>query len=302
MLGLLRSRELEADPALRIEQAMRPGPSTFRPFVAIEEVAKFMTEHDLESSPVTTSDGRLLGLLMRQDASRAAEGKRAQGLCRVDRRGPGRQSRGDGRAPRPNQRVGSWGRRPAGCLRRTVKAGRHRPGFFAGRLAAGVTRPLRRRHRAALTAAQWPGDRPNSSRPLWRASLRRLGLAACRPLRAGDPPAGCRSPAGEWTPARGPCRAAHRIRLLTGWRDGSDRRRRGRSDGAGSGDRDRAPDVLSRALQTFGDSSARARAGAYVGGGGRAFARRPTRRRRHARGHHLRLGPQDRRGDLRGGE
>lgn len=73
VLGLLRSRELEADPALRIEQAMRPGPSTFRPFVAIEEVAKFMTEHDLESSPVTTSDGRLLGLLMRQDASRAAE-------------------------------------------------------------------------------------------------------------------------------------------------------------------------------------------------------------------------------------
>jgi predicted transcriptional regulator len=73
VFGLLRSRELEADPALRIEQAMRPGPSTFRPFVAIDEVAKFMAEHDLESSPVTTSDGRLLGLLMRQDASRAAQ-------------------------------------------------------------------------------------------------------------------------------------------------------------------------------------------------------------------------------------
>jgi Mg/Co/Ni transporter MgtE len=68
VLGLLRSKELQADPGLRIEQVMRPGPSTFRPFVSGSEVAKFMTEHDLESSPVTTSDGRLVGLLRRGDA------------------------------------------------------------------------------------------------------------------------------------------------------------------------------------------------------------------------------------------
>jgi len=29
VLGLLRAPELEGDPALHIEQAMRPGPSTF---------------------------------------------------------------------------------------------------------------------------------------------------------------------------------------------------------------------------------------------------------------------------------
>jgi len=31
-----------------------------------------MIEHDLDSSPITTSDGRLVGLLRRQDAARAA--------------------------------------------------------------------------------------------------------------------------------------------------------------------------------------------------------------------------------------
>jgi CBS domain-containing protein len=73
VLGLLRAKELEADEGLRIEQAMRPGPSTFRPHVPIAEMAGFMVDHDLESSPITTSDGRLVGLLRRQDATTVAE-------------------------------------------------------------------------------------------------------------------------------------------------------------------------------------------------------------------------------------
>ena len=68
VLGLLRANELETDPARRIEQAMRPGPSTFRPHVPIEEMAQFMVDHDLENSPITTSDGRLVGLLRQADA------------------------------------------------------------------------------------------------------------------------------------------------------------------------------------------------------------------------------------------
>jgi Mg/Co/Ni transporter MgtE len=73
VLGLLRSKELDQDSGLTIEQAMRPGPSTFRPFVAIAEMARFMTEHALESSPITTSDGRLVGLLLRADAVRGSQ-------------------------------------------------------------------------------------------------------------------------------------------------------------------------------------------------------------------------------------
>jgi Mg/Co/Ni transporter MgtE len=68
VMGLLRSKELESDSDLLIEQAMRPGPSTFRPFVRIEEMAHCMVEHKLESTPITTSDGRLVGLLLQRDA------------------------------------------------------------------------------------------------------------------------------------------------------------------------------------------------------------------------------------------
>jgi len=74
VLGLLRARELAQDPNLRIEQAMRPGPSTFRPFVAVETVAKVMAEHGRESVPITTSDGRLVGLVTRADAAAASMG------------------------------------------------------------------------------------------------------------------------------------------------------------------------------------------------------------------------------------
>jgi Mg/Co/Ni transporter MgtE len=72
VLGLLRSKELDADPDLLVEQAMRPGPSTFRPFVATAEMARFMVEHNLESSPITTSDGRLVGLLLQADVVQGA--------------------------------------------------------------------------------------------------------------------------------------------------------------------------------------------------------------------------------------
>jgi CBS domain-containing protein len=70
VLGLLRSKELAKDPDMRIEQAMRPGPSTSRPYVSLHEMAHFMEEHDLESTLVTTSNGKLVGLLYRADAVR----------------------------------------------------------------------------------------------------------------------------------------------------------------------------------------------------------------------------------------
>ncbi|TMB80023.1 MAG: CBS domain-containing protein [Chloroflexi bacterium] len=74
VLGLLRSAELDKDADQPIEEAMRPGPSTFRPYVPIKEMADYMTQHKLESSPVTTSDGKLVGLLLRSDAVAQAEG------------------------------------------------------------------------------------------------------------------------------------------------------------------------------------------------------------------------------------
>jgi CBS domain-containing protein len=73
VLGLLREKELGGHGDQNVEDAMRPGPSTFRPYVAIEEIAHFMRGRNLESSPITTSDGRLVGLLRRDDAERVAD-------------------------------------------------------------------------------------------------------------------------------------------------------------------------------------------------------------------------------------
>jgi CBS domain-containing protein len=67
VLGLLRAKELQADPDLPVDRAMRPGPSTYRPFVSVAEMRRIMTDRKLENSPVTTSDGKLIGLVRKQD-------------------------------------------------------------------------------------------------------------------------------------------------------------------------------------------------------------------------------------------
>ncbi|CAN5881233.1 hypothetical protein BH23ACT12_BH23ACT12_06310 [soil metagenome] len=68
VLGLLRKAQLTKGSDEVVGRVMQPGPSTFRPHVPIGELADYMPDNDLESSPVTTSDGRLVGLLLREDA------------------------------------------------------------------------------------------------------------------------------------------------------------------------------------------------------------------------------------------
>ena len=69
VLGLLRKKELEADPKVTAEQVMRPGPKTFRPNVTLQELVKSMRDHEIQTnSLVTTGEGRLLGVISRADA------------------------------------------------------------------------------------------------------------------------------------------------------------------------------------------------------------------------------------------
>jgi CBS domain-containing protein len=72
VLGVLRDDQVAEGDEVPVERAMRAGPSTFRPHVPIEEMAEHMVKHDLRSAPITTSDGRLVGLLLREDAVREA--------------------------------------------------------------------------------------------------------------------------------------------------------------------------------------------------------------------------------------
>jgi len=72
VFGILRDRHLAKDPDLTVEDAMSAGPSTFRPSVDPSELAQLMIDHDLPNVPITTNGGVLVGLLLREDAARAA--------------------------------------------------------------------------------------------------------------------------------------------------------------------------------------------------------------------------------------
>ncbi len=72
MLGLLREKELVADPEATSEEAMRNGSATFRPDKPVEKMAKRMQDRGASAVLVTTPDGTLVGLLSREDAERLA--------------------------------------------------------------------------------------------------------------------------------------------------------------------------------------------------------------------------------------
>jgi Mg/Co/Ni transporter MgtE len=67
--GILRDDRLHGDPSRRVDEVMRPGPSTFRANVPVEEMARYLTKHDLANAPITVPDGRFLGLLVRDDVT-----------------------------------------------------------------------------------------------------------------------------------------------------------------------------------------------------------------------------------------
>jgi Mg/Co/Ni transporter MgtE len=74
VLGRVYASDLErVDPATTARLVMDPAPSTFRPDVPVEEMARFLDEHELRTALVTTPEGVLLGLLRRErlEASRA---------------------------------------------------------------------------------------------------------------------------------------------------------------------------------------------------------------------------------------
>ncbi len=74
VLGLLREKDLaSSDPEASVEGVMRNGPATFRPDEPVGKLAKRMREREASAVVVTTSDGRLVGLLYREDAERLAD-------------------------------------------------------------------------------------------------------------------------------------------------------------------------------------------------------------------------------------
>ena len=73
VLGMVGRRGLSADADTRVEEVMREGPSTFRPNVPVREILEYMTKHALRAAPVTTSEGKLMGMIRREVLERAVD-------------------------------------------------------------------------------------------------------------------------------------------------------------------------------------------------------------------------------------
>ena len=71
VLGRIGRRAIQGRADVSAEEAMTLGPSTVRPSARLEGMAERMRQQELTSLPVTTSDGRLVGLLTLHDAEEA---------------------------------------------------------------------------------------------------------------------------------------------------------------------------------------------------------------------------------------
>ena len=76
VFGRLFKEQLEGDPDALVGDVMRPGTSTFRPNVSAVKMLDYMDRKQHETALVTTSDGRLVGLVLREDAESAAGRRR----------------------------------------------------------------------------------------------------------------------------------------------------------------------------------------------------------------------------------
>ncbi len=70
VLGRIRGDALDGDPVAPVEAVMECGPTTVRPSEPLDALTERMRDRKTSSVLVTTSDGRLVGVLKRDDAER----------------------------------------------------------------------------------------------------------------------------------------------------------------------------------------------------------------------------------------
>ena len=75
VLGRVRGDALDGDPERTVEAAMECGPVTVRPSEPLGAITERMRDRKTGSVLVTSSDGRLVGVLKRDDAERQLAGQ-----------------------------------------------------------------------------------------------------------------------------------------------------------------------------------------------------------------------------------
>ncbi len=76
VLGRLRGNALREDPEATVESVMEDGPTTIRADASLEEITERMRKRGVGSILVTDPEGRLLGILYRNEAERVLAEKR----------------------------------------------------------------------------------------------------------------------------------------------------------------------------------------------------------------------------------
>ena len=71
VVGRLGRAAIAAEDGRTVEEAMREGPGTLRPDVLLEEVVERLRARNLQTALVTTSDGKFLGVIRRDEAEAA---------------------------------------------------------------------------------------------------------------------------------------------------------------------------------------------------------------------------------------
>jgi len=66
LLGRLRRSALEGEPAATAESVMEPGPSTVRADTAVKELRERLDKEGLRTAIVSTPEGRLIGVVLRE--------------------------------------------------------------------------------------------------------------------------------------------------------------------------------------------------------------------------------------------
>lgn len=72
VLGRLHWSDLaDVDDGVPVEEVMRPGPSTYRADVGVDQMLDVMQQKGIRTAPVTRPDGTLIGLVLRKDLEAA---------------------------------------------------------------------------------------------------------------------------------------------------------------------------------------------------------------------------------------
>ncbi len=92
VVGRLRGKTWEAQDATVVEEVMESGPTTVRADGLLQDLVDRMSERDTKLVVVTTPQGRLIGVLLRQEAERLLTGERPERIWRDCEGCPGQWS------------------------------------------------------------------------------------------------------------------------------------------------------------------------------------------------------------------